>query len=166
MVEIGPAADEAIVRVTVDGDGMVSRVQVVPTRNEGGEDEQGAAPRSLSAVIGAQGAQGAQGVQGGETRDDHGRGKAPVAGHGDVEAHVIYPAKHHVVGGGEMENVLAAIDTEMEERCSELSREGRILEAERLRQRTENDCLLLGAVGTCKVGCVCLAAHAPGQNCM
>lgn len=80
-------------------------------------------------------------------------GAPPTSGYGksDVKSHVIYPAKHHVVGEGELDKVLASISSEMEERCLELGREGQVLEAERLRQRTENDLLLLQTVGTCKV---------------
>lgn len=50
-----------------------------------------------------------------------------------------------------MDEVMSAIRQEMEERCSQLGLGGKVLEAERLRQRTENDLLLLDAVGTCKV---------------
>lgn len=76
---------------------------------------------------------------------------------GDVEAHVIYPAKHHVIGDGEMETILEAISSEMEERCAEFGKDGMVLEAERLRQRTENDMMLLRAVGTCKVMFFCFS---------
>lgn len=149
VVEIGPSADEVIVRVAVDSDGVVRGIQVVPSGNGGGEGEQGGAPQTLSAVVSA---------QGGDVHGEHGSAKTLTVGQVDVEAHVIYPAKHHVVGGGEMEKVMASINEEMEERYSQLSRDGRILEAERLRQRTENDCLLLEAVGTCKVG-LCLSRY-------
>ena len=97
-----------------------------------------------SAAVGDIGV-GVDGIRQNEKKKSAGQGAC------DVEAHVIYPAKHHVVGEWEMSQVLAAITAEMEERCSQLAREGRVLETERLRQRTENDLLLLRSVGTCKV---------------
>lgn len=117
----------------------------MPTANGGKEGKHGEAPRSLSAALAAGGI---------EDIDWGGRGQKTLEGgpgESDVEAHVIYPAKHHVAGRGEMEEILAAITAEMEERCLQLGRDGKVLESERLRQRTENDLLLLQAVGTCKV---------------
>ena len=149
VLEIGPAADEAVVSVTIDEAGIVRKIEVAPTdgsteghltQSEGGETHP-----SLPSLVAGRGA---------EDIDDDGSSLTPPMGSqgtSDVEAYVIYPAKHHVVGNGEMDHVLAAISAEMEERCLELGLEGRILEAERLRQRTENDLLLLSAVGTCKV---------------
>lgn len=132
-------------RVDVDAAGVVQRIQVVPIHRGGGEkegEEAEQAHRNLSDLLGAQGSSGGGGGH-----------KTPASGPrpSDVEAHVIYPAKHHVVGTGEMDKVMSAIKEEMEERCSQLGLDGKILEAERLRQRTENDLLLLDAVGTCKV---------------
>jgi len=69
-----------------------------------------------------------------------------------------------------MDGVISSIKDEMEERCLQLGLEGKVLEAERLRQRTENDLLLLDAVGTCKVDaaacpaivfCCCVAGSSP-----
>lgn len=149
VVEIGPAADEAVVSVVIDEAGIVRKINVTPTdggterhalRSEGGGEH-----RSLPPLVAARGAEGV---------DGDGSSLTPpivLQGTGDVEAYVIYPAKHHVVGSDEMDHVLAAISAEMEERCLQLGLEGRVLEAERLRQRTENDLLLLSTVGTCKV---------------
>eukprot|EP00903_Cladosiphon_okamuranus_P007567 g7341.t1 len=140
VVDIGPASDENVVRVSVDSAGVVQRLQVEPIErargDEGKQDEETEyAHQNLSDLLAAPGDQ-----------------KTPPTRPrpGDVESHVIYPAKHHVVGRGEMESVMSAIKGEMEERCSQLGLEGKVLEAERLRQRTENDLLLLDAVGTCK----------------
>lgn len=144
VVEIGPASDETVVRVAVDAAGVVRRIQVVPVTGETSKGEP--ARQSLTDLLGAQelnGSHATSGVEGG--------GGSEQRRPGDVEAQVLYPAKHHVVGRGEMEDVMFAIKDEMEERCSQLGREGKVMEAERLRQRTENDLLLLDAVGTCKV---------------
>lgn len=151
IFEIGPASDELVVRVTVDAGGVVQRIQAVPISG-GAESKQGdkeEAPQSISDLFDVQGSSRV----GTDVRGDWGHRKPPAGGQGpnDVEAHVIYPAKHHVVGQGEMANVMSAIKEEMEERCSQLGLDGKLLEAERLRQRTENDLLLLDAVGTCKV---------------
>lgn len=151
VVEIGPAADEAVIRVAMDAAGVVTRVQFVPTIE--GTGGGGSCPQGLAAVLSSGGVtsdmggeemQTAPWLAANTTRDGR-----------DVEAHVIYPAKHHVVAGGEMERVLEDIENEMEERCTQLGVEGRVLEAERLRQRTENDIMLLRAVGTCKVFLFC-----------
>lgn len=149
VVDIGPASDETVVRVNVDAAGVVQRIRLVHTTavrgGEGTEDDGQAeqAHQNLSDLLAAQGSSG-----GGGAAKITARGPGPS----DVEAHVIYPAKHHVVGTGEMDSVMSAIKEEMEERCSQLGLDGKVLEAERLRQRTENDLLLLDAVGTCKVG--------------
>lgn len=141
VIEIGPASDEAVVRVTLDAAGVVRRMQVVPIVRGGetGADKEREPRHDLSDLL---------------TGQDLGHYKPLVGSEralDDVDVHVIYPAKHHVVGRGEMEDVMSKISEEMEERCSQLGLGGKILEAERLRQRTENDLLLLGAVGTCKV---------------
>lgn len=149
VVEIGPSADEAVVSVVIDEAGIVRKIEVTPA--DGGTEEQllpsaeGGGRRSLSSLVVARGT--------GRVDGDRSSQTPPLGSQGasDVDAYVIYPAKHHVVGSGEMEQVLETITAELEERCSELGREGRVLEAERLRQRTENDLLLLSAVGTCKV---------------
>lgn len=151
VVDIGPASDETVLRVSVDSAGVVQRLQVVPIEgergDEGKEDEEAEkAHQNLSDLLAAPGSSNGEGGDGGAHKTPPRRPRP-----GDVEAHVIYPAKHHVVGRGEMESVMSAIKGEMEERCSQLGLDGKVLEAERLRQRTENDLLLLDAVGTCKV---------------
>jgi hypothetical protein len=45
---------------------------------------------------------------------------------------------------------LQGIESELKSRCAELEAEGKGLEASRLKQRTENDILLLRMVDTCK----------------
>lgn len=154
VFEIGPASDELVVRVTVDEAGVVQRIQAVPIVGGGGETRQGGEGEPHQSISDLFDVQRSSRV-GTDADSDRGRGhrKPPAGGQGpnDVKAHVLYPAKHHVVGRGEMANVMSAIKEEMEERCSQLGFDGKLLEAERLRQRTENDLLLLDAVGTCKV---------------
>lgn len=119
---------------------------MVPGGNDVAQVEEKGAPRGLSAALDAGGA---------GDMDGSGPWENPSVAEqesSDVESYVIYPAKHHVVGAGQMDNVTRLIAAEMEQQCSHLGREGRVLEAERLRQRTEDDILLLSTSGTCKVG--------------
>ncbi len=61
----------------------------------------------------------------------------------------LYPAKHFVTPAGRIHTALGSIRAELRERLSVLRAEGRLLEAQRLQQRTEYDLELLGAHGTC-----------------
>lgn len=163
MVEVGPAADEAVLRVRIDATHVIRAITVVPTAPagqgqreggiSGGAEGRDGKSRGISAVLAAGGLGNEEGGdEGDDEGDDEGGGGVPDRSEeADVEAYVIYPAKHHVVADGEMDGVLSSITAEMEERCAHLGSEGRWLEAERLRQRTDNDLLLLRTVGTCKV---------------
>jgi len=61
----------------------------------------------------------------------------------------IFPAKHYVA---EKETIAAAardIEAELAERLAELGREGKLLEAQRLKQRTTFDLEMIREIGTC-----------------
>ncbi len=62
----------------------------------------------------------------------------------------IYPANHYVTPQDRLERAFAAIEAELEERCCEFDRAGKLLEAQRLRQRTQFDLEMLREIGTCK----------------
>ena len=62
----------------------------------------------------------------------------------------IYPASHYIVPPDKMEDALKNIEEEMEERVKELESEGKLVEAQRIRQRTEYDVEMLREIGTCK----------------
>lgn len=62
----------------------------------------------------------------------------------------IYPASHYVVSGEKMEKALEEINAEMEERCREFESKGKLLEAQRIRQRTTYDMEMLRETGFCK----------------
>lgn len=62
----------------------------------------------------------------------------------------IYPASHYVVGHEKMERAISEIHDEMEARAEEFTREGKLLEAERIRQRTSYDLEMLRETGFCK----------------
>jgi excinuclease ABC subunit B len=61
----------------------------------------------------------------------------------------IWPATHYNVKEGTIDSAVAAIRQELEARCAELEREGRMLESHRLRQRTQYDMELLREMGFC-----------------
>ncbi|GAB6186468.1 excinuclease ABC subunit UvrB [Thermopirellula anaerolimosa] len=61
----------------------------------------------------------------------------------------IYPAKHFVLPEERIENALASIRAELEERVAELKSAGKLLEAQRLSARTRYDMELLQEVGYC-----------------
>jgi excinuclease ABC subunit B len=61
----------------------------------------------------------------------------------------FYPATHYVTPQDKLQAAIVDIEVEMEERVSELAREGRELEAARLRQRTMFDLEMMREVGFC-----------------
>jgi excinuclease ABC subunit B len=61
----------------------------------------------------------------------------------------IYPAKHYVIDDAELERAIAQIETELQERLGELNSAGKLLEAQRLSQRTRYDIEMLKEVGYC-----------------
>jgi excinuclease ABC subunit B len=62
----------------------------------------------------------------------------------------IFPASHYVVEQSKLERALASIEAELEERLKELRAAGKLLEAQRLEQRTRFDLEMLREVGYCK----------------
>nr|BFE66419.1 excinuclease ABC subunit UvrB [Dactylosporangium thailandense] len=62
---------------------------------------------------------------------------------------LIFPATHYAAGPERMERAIAAIEVELEERLAELDREGKLLEAQRLRMRTTYDVEMMRQVGFC-----------------
>lgn len=69
----------------------------------------------------------------------------------NVVSHVaIYPASHYVVSPDKLEKAIEEILAEMEERVAFFTKEGKLLEAQRIRQRTEYDMEMLRETGFCK----------------
>ncbi|MCX9191130.1 excinuclease ABC subunit B [Carbonactinospora thermoautotrophica] len=66
----------------------------------------------------------------------------------DDEAY-IFPASHYVAGPERMERAIRDIEAELEQRLAELERQGRLLEAQRLRMRTQYDIEMMRQIGTC-----------------
>ncbi len=68
-----------------------------------------------------------------------------------VVSHVaIYPASHYVISADKMEKSISLIYGEMLERVAQFEKEGKLLEAQRIRQRTEYDIEMLRETGFCK----------------
>ncbi|MEI6230126.1 MAG: excinuclease ABC subunit UvrB [Actinomycetes bacterium] len=61
----------------------------------------------------------------------------------------IFPATHYAAGPERMERATAAIEEELAGRLVELEREGKLLEAQRLRMRTTYDLEMMRQVGFC-----------------
>ena len=69
----------------------------------------------------------------------------------NVLSHVaIYPASHYVVAPEKLEKAITEILAEMEEQVKKFEKERKLLEAQRIRQRTEYDMEMLRETGFCK----------------
>ncbi|MGN6598929.1 MAG: excinuclease ABC subunit UvrB, partial [Actinomycetes bacterium] len=66
----------------------------------------------------------------------------------DTEVYV-FPATHYVAGPERMERAIGGIEAELEHRLAELERQGKLLEAQRLRMRTTYDIEMMRQVGFC-----------------
>jgi excinuclease ABC subunit B len=67
----------------------------------------------------------------------------------EVDQVLISPASHYVAGPERMERAIRGIEKELEERLAELDRQGKLLEAQRLRMRTTYDIEMMRQVGFC-----------------
>ncbi len=76
----------------------------------------------------------------------------PVTGEiiGSRDHIAIFPASHYVTSPENMEKALKTIDEELEERIRWFKDRGKLLEAQRIEQRTRYDLEMLREVGTCK----------------
>ena len=67
----------------------------------------------------------------------------------ELEVVTIYPAKHFVTPEGRLAGAIDAIRAELKERYAEFQAEGKVLEAERIKSRTEYDLEMLEEMGRC-----------------
>jgi excinuclease ABC subunit B len=67
----------------------------------------------------------------------------------EVQELFVFPATHYVAGPERMERAIATIEAELEQRLAELERQGKLLEAQRLRMRTTYDIEMMRQVGFC-----------------
>src|SRR3954454_18562641 len=66
----------------------------------------------------------------------------------DTELHV-FPATHYVAGPERMERAIRGIELELEDQLAAFERQGKLLEAQRLRMRTTYDIEMMRQVGSC-----------------
>src|SRR5882757_1608005 len=67
----------------------------------------------------------------------------------EVDEVRIFPATHYVAGPERMEKAIKGIEQELEDRLAELEKQGKLLEAQRLRMRTAYDIEMMRQVGFC-----------------
>ncbi len=67
----------------------------------------------------------------------------------ELEHVAVWPASHYNVEEGHIERAVAEIGRELNARCAQLEREGKLLESHRLRQRTQYDMEMLREMGFC-----------------
>ncbi|MEX1210429.1 MAG: excinuclease ABC subunit UvrB [Candidatus Nanopelagicales bacterium] len=75
----------------------------------------------------------------------------------------IFPATHYVAGPERMTRAIAGIESELQERLSELEGQGKLLEAQRLRMRTTYDIEMMRTMGTC-AGIENYSRHIDGRD--
>ncbi len=76
----------------------------------------------------------------------------PISGEviSELEKAAVYPAKHFLVSRPHLEQALIEIQRELTERLAQLESEGKLLEAQRLKSRTNYDMEMLREMGMCK----------------
>ena len=68
---------------------------------------------------------------------------------GTKKEFTVFPASHYVTPADKLRLAMADIEAELEERCKWFEDHGRLLEAQRLRQRTNFDLEMMRETGTC-----------------
>lgn len=81
----------------------------------------------------------------------------------DLQRYMIFPAKHFVVGQDKMDTAISRISNELDERLAELNLQNRLLEAQRLEQRTRFDIEMLREMGYC-AGVENYSMHLSGRD--
>src|SRR5690348_11849929 len=67
----------------------------------------------------------------------------------EVDEIFVFPATHYAAGPDRMERAIKGIELELEQRLAELEKQGKLLEAQRLRMRTTYDIEMMRQVGFC-----------------
>ncbi len=89
----------------------------------------------------------------------------PVTGEliGELTETTIFPATHYVASEERMKRAIGSIEDELEDRLAKLEGEGKLLEAERLRMRTNYDLEMMREVGFCS-GIENYSRHIDGRD--
>src|SRR5262245_21260837 len=76
---------------------------------------------------------------------------------------MVFPATHYVAGDERMKRAMGQIEQELQERLAFFEKEGKLLEAQRLRMRTQYDLEMIQEVGYCN-GIENYAMHIDGRS--
>jgi excinuclease ABC subunit B len=68
---------------------------------------------------------------------------------GEVEELSIFPATHYVAGDERMRRAISQIEVELQQRLAFFESQGKLLEAQRLRMRTQYDLEMMAEIGVC-----------------
>ncbi|MDU5426401.1 excinuclease ABC subunit UvrB [Actinomyces urogenitalis] len=80
-----------------------------------------------------------------------------------VDQVFVFPASHYVAGPERLTRAIKGIEDELADRLAVLERDGKLLEAQRLRMRTTYDLEMLGQIGTCS-GVENYSMHIDGRS--
>src|SRR6187397_3335199 len=81
----------------------------------------------------------------------------------DEQEMYVFPASHYVAGPARMERAIAGIEHELEEQLALFEKQGKLLEAQRLRLRTTYDIEMMRQVGSCS-GIENYSMHIDGRS--
>ena len=76
---------------------------------------------------------------------------------------LVFPATHYVAGDERMRRAVLGIEAELQERLAVFEKEGKLLEAQRLRMRTQHDLEMIQEVGYCN-GIENYSMHIDGRS--
>ena len=69
---------------------------------------------------------------------------------GELKHIGIYPASHYIVPGDKMKTAIASLYDEMEKQAAMFKEQGKLIEAQRITERTRHDMEMLAEIGVCK----------------
>ena len=81
----------------------------------------------------------------------------------EMERTMVFPATHYVAGDERMRRAMVKIEAELQERLAWFEKEGKLLEAQRLRMRTQYDLEMMSEVGYCN-GIENYSMHIDGRD--
>ncbi len=81
----------------------------------------------------------------------------------DEQEMYVFPASHYVAGPQRMERAIAGIEHELEEQLALFEKQGKLLEAQRLRMRTTYDIEMMRQIGSCS-GIENYSMHIDGRS--
>ena len=81
----------------------------------------------------------------------------------DLKKFILYPTSQFIVGADRLKSAIKQIEEELAERLKEFNEQGKLIEAQRLKQRVEFDLEMMSSTGMCK-GIENYARHLTGQK--